>query len=187
MSPAQVEGGTFLTNYLHAWAGVYYETEPVPAEFTHRSSCLGLIRWADQPSKRYIYLVRQLMIDEDGDPGELWHNRLKTLGATSGPSPSPPAPPPPDDDQPEDEQRKDKAKAKEAPGPSELFRARERQSTNLKGSIPQGSTTASISQPSSTLPQHHLGLDRDPFPTHDPHKKIQIPPGFIDPAAQVSS
>jgi len=97
--------------------------------------------------------------------------------------PSKPASPPPAPPPPEDERRKDKAI--EAPGPSELFRAMERLSSGQKGSTPQGSTTAPANQSSSTLPLHHLGVDQDPFPTHDPHQKKQIPPGFIDPAAQV--
>jgi len=99
------------------------------------------------------------------------HHRPSTLPFPLLP-PTPPAPPPP-----EDEQRKDTAKA--TPGPSDLFRAGEWQSTDLKSSTPQGSTTASTTQSSSTQPQHSLGLDQSGIHTHG------IPPGFIDPAAHV--
>ena len=157
MGPAQIERGTFLTDYLHSWRGY---TNPIQDWDIHRESCSGLIRWADQPSKKSIYLVNEIVDDGDAKPGDKWYISLIEMVITPTRASPPPAPPPP-----EDERRKDKAK--QFPGPSKLFRATERRSTGLKGSTPQGSTTASTNQYSSTLPQHNL------------------PPGFIDPAARV--
>ena len=156
MGPTHVENYTFLTAYLHSWAGV---TEPI--QEAHRASCLGLIHWADQPSKKNIYLVSQntdgchLGTDDGyGYPGKLWCIRLIKVVTNSIPASPPPTPPPPNDDQPEDEWRKDKHG--DTPGPSDLFRAKGQQSIDLKGSTPQGGTTASTTQSSSTQPQHSL-------------------------------
>jgi len=78
MGPTYVENYTFLTAYPHSWAG---GTEPI--QEAHRASSLGLIHWADQPSKQNIYLVSQdtdgchLGTDDgDGYPGKLWCIRI---------------------------------------------------------------------------------------------------------------
>jgi len=48
------------------------------------------------------------------------------------------------------------------------------------GAVPSPNTT-----PSPTVPQHNLGVDPDSVHTHDPCQKINLPSGFIDPAAHV--
>ena len=186
MGPTPVENYTFLflTVYLHSWAG---ETKPI--QDAHRASCLGLVHWAAQPNKHSIYLVTQStdgphlnMDDGDGYSGKLWRIRLINAATDSIPASPPPAPPLPDDDPPEDEQRKDKAG--EIPGPSELFRAMERLSSGWR-STSQGGATIPAHQSSSTVPQHNLGLHPDSVHSDEPGKTINIPPGFIDPAAHV--
>jgi len=191
MGPTPVENYTLLTVYLHSWAG---KTEPI--QDAHHASCVGLcvvglIHWATQPNYESIYLVSQdtdgphLSTEEGGDgyPRKLWCIRLIRTVTDSIPASPPPAPPPPDDDPPEDEQRKDKAG--EIPGPSELFRAMEWLSSGLKGSTSQGGTMAPAHQSSSTLPQHNLGLHPDSVHADESSKTINIPPGFINPAAHV--
>ena len=157
MGPTPVENYRFLTVYLHSWAG---EIELIQGAHRCAGLCVvGLIRWATQPNKESIYLVSQdaLRTDlpaegGDGYPEQLWCIRLIRADTDSNPASPPPTPSPPDDDPPEDEKRKDKPG--ETPGPSELFRARERLSSGLKGSTSQGGTTAPVHQSSSTLPQH---------------------------------
>ena len=117
-----------------------------------------------------------------GDPEKLWCIRLIRADSDSNTASPPPTPPPPDDDPPEDEKRKDKPVG--TPGPSELFRAMERPSSGPKGSTSQSGTTAPVRQ-SSTLPQHNFRFNPDSVHANELGNKINIPPGFIDPAAHV--
>ena len=57
--------------------------------------------------------------------------------------------------------------------------------SSLKGSTSQGGTKAPAPQSSSTLPQHNLGSNPDSAHGNECGNKINIPPGFIDPAAHV--
>jgi len=190
MGPTSAGNDTFFTAYLHSWAG---ETEPIrgaPQASCEGLCAVGLIHWATQPNKESIYLVsegplRADLAEEGGDgyPKKLWCIRLIRAGTDSNTASPPPPPPPPDDDPPEDEKRKDKPRR--TPGPSELFRAMERLSSGLKGSTSQGGTTALAHQSSSTLPQHNFGLNPDSVHSDEPGKTINMPPGFIDPAAHV--
>ena len=189
MGPIQVSNHTFFTSYLHSWVG---EAEPIqgaPQPSCAELCAVGLIHWATQPNKESIYLVseglRHMDLAEDGGTGypkKLWCIRLIRADTDSSTASPPPPPPPPDDDPPEDEKRKDKPGGN--PGPSELFRAMERLSSGLKGSTSQSGTTAPVRQ-SSTLPQHFLGLNPDSVHANELGNKINIPPGFIDPAAHV--
>jgi len=151
---------------------------------------VGLIHWACQTNKESIYLVSEGLLSMDlaedggtGYPEKLWCVKLIRADTDSDTSSPPPPPPPPDDDPPEDEKIKDKPDG--TPGPSELFRAMERLSSGgLKGSTSQSGTTAPVRQ-SSTLPQHNLGFNPDSVHANELGNKINLPPGFIDPAAHV--
>jgi len=65
VSPTYLERGTLLTNYLHSWRGY---THPIQNWDIRRESFTGLIRWADQPSKKTIYLVLvNKIVDDNGE------------------------------------------------------------------------------------------------------------------------
>jgi len=190
MGPTQVSNHTFFTSYLHSWVGVTESIQGAPQPSCVELCEVGLIHWATQPNKESIYLVSEephyMDLAEDGGtepPKKLWCIRLIRSDTDSITSPSPPAPPPPDDDPPEEEKRKDKHRG--TPGPSELFRAMERLSSGLQGSTSQGGITAPAPQSSSTLPQHNLGFNPDSAHANEGGKKINIPPGFINPAAHL--
>jgi len=97
--PTYLERGTILTNYLHSWRGY---THPIQNRDIRRESCTGLIRWADQPSKKTIYLVNEI-VDDDGKlgPEDRYYLSLVETVIPSNPAPatpdSPPPPPPPRD------------------------------------------------------------------------------------------
>jgi len=61
----------------------------------------------------------------------------------------------------------------------------ERLSSGLQGSTSQGGNTATAPQSSSTLPQHNLGFNPDSAHANEGGQKINIPPGFIHPTADV--
>jgi len=61
----------------------------------------------------------------------------------------------------------------------------ERLSSGLMGSTSQGGTTAPAPQSSSTLSQRNLGFHPDSAHANECGKNINIPPGFINPAAHV--
>jgi len=99
VSPTYLERGTVLTNYLHSWRGY---THPIQNWDIRRESCTGLIRWVDQPSKKTIYLVNEI-VDDDGElgPEDRYYLSLVETVISSNPAPatpdSPPPPPPPRD------------------------------------------------------------------------------------------
>jgi len=55
VSPTYLERSAVLTNYLHSWRGY---THPIQNRDIRRESCTGLIRWANQQSKKTIYYGR---------------------------------------------------------------------------------------------------------------------------------
>jgi len=99
VSPTYLERGTLLTNYLLSWRGY---THPIQNGDIHRESCMGLICWADQPSKKTIFLVNEI-VDDDGELGPEDRYYLSLVEAVIPPNPapstldSPPPPPPPRD------------------------------------------------------------------------------------------
>jgi len=187
MGPTPIGNDTFFAAYLHSWA---YQSGPTPLASCWNVCEVGLIYWACQPNKESIYLVSEGPISRNfaedggtGPPEKFWCVRLIRADTDSSTSSPPPPPPPPDDKPSEDEKRKDKPG--ETPGPSELFRAMERLSSGLKGSTSQGSTTSPAPPSSSTPPQRNLGFNPDSAHANECGNKIDIPPGFIDPAAHV--
>jgi len=189
MGPTPIGNNTFFAAYLHLHSRTD-QGRPTPLTSCWAVCAVGLIHWACQPNKESIYLVSEGPLSKDlaedggtGYPEKLWCVRLIRADTDSSTSSPPPPPPLPDDKPPEDEKRKDKPGG--TPGPSELFRAMERLSSGLKGSTSQGGTTAPAPQSSSTLPQHNLGSNPDSAPANECGNKINIPPGFIDPAAHV--
>jgi len=98
VSPTCLERSTLLTNYLHSWRGY---THPIQNRDICRESCTGLIRWADQQSKKTIYLVNEI-VDDDGElgPEDRWYLSLVETVIPSNPAPATPdsPPPPPRDD-----------------------------------------------------------------------------------------
>jgi len=93
VSPTYLERGTILTNYLHSWRGY---THPIQNRDIRRESCTGLICWADQPSKKTVYLVNEI-IDDDGElgPEDRWYLSLVETVIPFNPAPATPDSPPP--------------------------------------------------------------------------------------------